>query len=45
MPALMNAVHKGDLKVAASVFADDFQLNDAIPEPITSRKNAFPDLD
>ena len=52
--ALMDAVQKGDLDVAESMLADDFQFSGAVPEPInkeawvemsSSLRNAFPDLD
>jgi predicted ester cyclase len=52
--ALMDAVQKGDLKIAESMLADDFQFSGPIPEPInkeawlkmsSSLKTAFPDLD
>ncbi len=50
----MNAVQKGDLKVAESLLADDFQFSGPVPEPIdketwlgmsSSLMTAFPDLD
>lgn len=52
--ALMDAVQKGDLDVAKTMLADDFQFSGPIPEPIdkeawlgmsASLKTAFPDLD
>lgn len=52
--ALMDAVQKGDLEVAESMLADDFQFSGPVPEPInkeawiemsSSLRNAFPDLD
>lgn len=52
--ALMDAVQKGDLEVAESMLADDFQFSGAVPEPInkeawvemsSSLRTAFPDLD
>jgi predicted ester cyclase len=52
--ALMDAVQKGDLDVAKTMLADDFQFSGPIPEPINkeawlgmsaSLKTAFPDLD
>lgn len=52
--ALMDAVQKGDLEVAESMLADDFQFSGTVPEPInrdawlgmsTILKTAFPDLD
>jgi hypothetical protein len=52
--ALMDAVQKGDLEIAESMLADDFQFSGPVPEPINkeawlgmsaSLKNAFPDLD
>lgn len=52
--ALMDAVQKGDLEVAESMLADDFQFSETVPEPInrdawlgmsTILKTAFPDLD
>jgi predicted ester cyclase len=50
----MDAVQKGDLEVAESMLADDFQFSGAVPEPInkeawvemsSSLRTAFPDLD
>jgi hypothetical protein len=52
--ALMDAVQKGDLEIAESMLADDFQFSGPVPEPINkeawlgmsaSLKNAFADLD
>jgi len=52
--ALMDAVQKGDLEIAKTMLADDFQFSGPIPEPINkeawlemsdSLKTAFPDLD
>ena len=52
--ALLDAVQKGDLALADSMLADDFQFSGPVPEPINkqawlgmsaSLKNAFPDLD
>ena len=52
--ALMDAVQKGDLEVAESMLADDFQFSGPVPEPINKQswlgmstilKTAFPDLD
>ena len=52
--ALMDAVQKGDLKLAESMLADDFQFSGPVPEPInreawlgmsSSLRTAFPDLD
>ena len=52
--ALMDAVQKGDLEVAESMVADDFQFSGPVPEPINkeawlgmsaSLQTAFPDLD
>lgn len=52
--ALMDAVQKGDLEIAESMLADDFQFSGPIPEPInreawlgmsSSLRTAFPDLD
>ena len=51
---LMDAVQKGDLKLAESMLADDFQFSGPVPEPInkeawlgmsSSLRTAFPDLD
>ena len=50
----MDAVQQGDLEIAESMLADDFQFSGPIPEPInkeawlrmsSSLKTAFPDLD
>lgn len=52
--ALMDAVQKGDLEMAETMLADEFQFSGPIPEPInkeawlgmsSSLKTAFPDLD
>ena len=52
--ALMDAVQKGDLEIAESMLADDFQFSGPVPEPInketwlgmsSSLQTAFPDLD
>lgn len=52
--ALMDAVQKGDLEIAESMLADDFQFSGSVPEPInkeawlgmsSSLRTAFPDLD
>lgn len=52
--ALMDAVQKGDLEIAESMLADEFQFSGPIPEPInkeawlgmsSSLRTAFPDLD
>lgn len=52
--ALMDAVQKGDLDIAESMLADDFQFSGPVPEPInkeawlgmsSSLMTAFPDLD
>ena len=52
--ALMDSVQKGDLEVAESMLADDFQFSGPVPEPInkeawlgmsSSLRTAFPDLD
>lgn len=52
--ALMDAVQKGDLEIAETMLADEFQFSGPIPEPInkeawlgmsSSLKTAFPDLD
>jgi predicted ester cyclase len=52
--ALMDAVQKGDLGIAESMLADDFQFSGPVPEPInkeswlgmsSSLMTAFPDLD
>jgi predicted ester cyclase len=51
--ALMDAVQKGDLEIAESMLADDFQFSGPVPEPInkeawlgmsSSLMTAFPDL-
>ena len=51
---LLDSIQKGDLEIAESMFADDFQFSGPVPEPINkeawlgmsaSLKNAFPDLD
>ena len=50
----MDAVQKGDLEIAVSMLADDFQFSGPVSEPInkeawlgmsSSLKTAFPDLD
>ena len=50
----MDAVQKGDLEIAESMLADDFQFSGPVSEPInkeawlgmsSSLKTAFPDLD
>ena len=52
--ALMDSVQRGDLKVAESMLADDFQFSGPIPQAINKKawlrmsfslKTAFPDLD
>ena len=52
--ALMDAVQKGDLEIAESMLADEFQFSGPVPEPInkeswlgmsSSLQTAFPDLD
>ena len=52
--ALMDAVQKGDLEVAESMIADEFQFSGPVSEPINKGdwlgmsailKTAFPDLD
>ena len=52
--ALMDAVQKGDLRLADSMLADEFQFSGPVPEPIgkeawlgmsSSLQTAFPDLD
>lgn len=52
--ALLDAVQMGDLEIAESMLADDFQFSGPVPEPINkeawlrlsaSLKAAFPDLD
>lgn len=50
----MDAVQKGDLEIAESMLADDFQFSGPVPEPVnkeawlgmsSSLRTAFPDLD
>ncbi len=50
----MDAVQKGDLEIAESMLADEFQFSGPVPEPInkeswlgmsSSLQTAFPDLD
>ena len=52
--ALMDAIQKGDLEIAESMLAEDFQFSGPVPEPInketwlgmsSSLQIAFPDLD
>ena len=52
--ALLDSVQKGDLEIAESMLADDFQFSGPVPEPINKQSwlgmssslwTAFPDLD